>query len=119
MNKKPYKQHPPKLYVVKFGDTVYLYDDSEANWCASSTLKYYLNFLYVLDDDDDQELCSGPDIYAECSDIDRIDPPDRVLVNDPGENWYKFDDEDDKNTEETYNKYLDHWQEYCICNHLI
>ena len=108
MNKKPYK-HPPKLYVVKFGDTAFLYDETETNLCNSEESHYHLIFLNDLFESD-KRFWVDENIYVKCSDINKVNPPDRVSVDDPGVNWYKFNNEDDENTEETYNKYLKYWK---------
>ena len=133
---KPFKKIPPKLYIIKLShdccesDAVYLYDATIQHHCCEVTPSYWLEFLYWLPPegmdydhpDIDKYLDADNDGgYYHCAGIDAIEeiPFVKILVDDPGENWYKFDDEDDENTEETYNKYIEDNIEYFRCNHWI
>lgn len=118
-----YKTIPPKLYVVEHDGAAYLYDSTQGTHLCSAELNYWLIFLYWTDEDPEGHDCLEPGDckYVLCSEIDAIPEGNfkKVLATEAPEDWYKFDDDEDENTEEVYSKYMDEWEEYCICNHHI
>lgn len=118
-----YKEYPPKLYVVEHDEGVYLYDSTQVTTACSGTGCYWLIWLYWRNDDlsDDNYFEPGDCKYVPYTNVDSIPEGNclKALVTEAKEDWYKFDDDEDENTESVYRKYMDEWEEYCKCNHQI